>query len=137
MPEIARACLAGMQEWQISYTLAGGLPAEGKGRWALAEGLRLPREKFDKISAGANHAEIYCGGVKRKEFLPHDGYGTGERHNDSRSGRRQIGLKPGYLRHTRRRYQPFVPVNFAPGALAARAAPGGVSPEGNSGPYAP
>ena len=89
-----------------------------------------------EISVGSTR-EISGVVVKRKEFVPHDGYGSGERHNDSRSGRRQIGLKPGYLRHTRRRYQPFVPVNPAPGALATRAAAGGVSPEGNSGPYAP
>lgn len=84
----------------------------------------LPKERFPEP-------------VKRTSCFSHDAYGTGEGNNDSDSGGRQIGLKPRYLRHTRRRYQPFVPVNPAPGALATRAEAGGVPPEGHPGTNSP
>lgn len=125
-----------MQEWQISYTLADGLPAEGNGRWLpLAEQLLLWDERGK--SQPTLPKERFPESVKRTSCFSHDAYGTGEGNNDSESGGRQIGLKPRYLRHTRRRYQPFVPVNPAPGALATRAEAGGVPPEGHPGTNSP
>jgi hypothetical protein len=104
---------------------------------ALPEGLLGSLKNVSAVSDHPTHGEIFRGAVKRKALVSHDAYGTGKGNHDSASGRRQIGLKPGYLRHTRRRYQPFVPVNPAPGALATQAAAGGVPPERNPGTYAP